>query len=146
MNWYLIFPSYTFENEIGPVGNAIVYQLRSLFLKQKNLWSKLNVSWYAENASKFFTIRGCTPCRALGCLRNVCTPLNPMFYCLDLDYRRGLFRHDFSDVPSQVFVLFSGIFLFSFVDARNKSSQIYSWREIYSCSSAELSDRIRPAN
>lgn len=60
----------------------------------------------SKNTPRFFTIRGRTPVE-FGCLRNVCTPLNPMFYCLDLDYRRGLFRHDLSNVPSRVFVLFS---------------------------------------
>lgn len=72
---------------------------------------ELVLQW--KNMSRFFTIRGCIPVE-LDCLRNVCTPLNLMFYCLDLDYRRGLFWHDLSDVPSRVFVLFplSSLFFF----------------------------------
>lgn len=81
-----------------------------------------------KNTPRFFTIRGRTPVE-FGCLRNVCTPLNPMFYCLDLDYRRGLFRHDLSDVPSRLRTFSPLASLFFLSSTQSRSSRMFKAKD-----------------
>lgn len=106
--------------------------LSTVFVASTKWFIELDRISCLKNMPGFFTVRGHTPVE-LGCLRNVCTPLNPMFYCLDLDYRRGLFRHDLYDVPSRVFVLFLlwHISLFSFVDVKQVLTDVFKAKDTF---------------
>jgi len=63
-----------------------------------------------------------------------------MFYCLDLDYRRGLFRHDLTDVPSRVFVLFLLWHLSFFFHRRKAGPHECIQDERYFCAQDKTSD------